>query len=319
MTDGTKSEANQLVNAEFGAEEKNLIKATLLPGCTDTELQLFCMVCKRTKLDPFQKQITAFGSKDEWGNRKLVFVTTIDGYRAIAERSGHYEGQTPPMWCDDQGRWMDVWLQDKPPFAAKVGIYRKGAREAIYGVARFSSFAKYAKGKDGKPYLTKNWSTLSDHMLAKVAEAQGLRKAFSNDLSGIYTFDEFDDETIKEGSKGVHEYKQLADNPKAHVQPEPPITPQNHPEPQAEAKNNALAEDFDAFLEVMEFNDISHAEILEILRSAKLATGEKTLKDLPPHVVAKMVTEKWTNRIIEIHDESEKAKSKMSQKEQEAK
>lgn len=307
MNELVKTETPQVVNIEFNQEAKTLIKATLLPGCTDIEMDLFCMVCKRTRLDPFQKQITAFVGADDYGNRKLTFVTTIDGYRGIAERSGFYEGQTPPAWCGENGKWMDVWLSDKPPSAAKVGIYRKGAREAIWGVARFSTFAKYKKGKDGSPYLIKNWKNMPDHMLAKVAEAQGLRKAFSNDMSGIYTFDEVEgsDDLQPASTKGVHEYKQPEAPkilPKPTVLSESPTDPQPSPEPENQANAASLQEQLDSFIGIMEFNNISVEKVMDVLKKAKLATTEKTLRELQPHVIQKITSEKWTNRIVEMFE-----------------
>lgn len=267
------------------------------------------MICMRTKLDPFQRQISGFISKDDRGNRKLVIVTTIDGYRSIAERSGDYEGQTPPLWCDEKGKWCEVWLQDKPPAAAKVGIHRRGAREPIVGIARFSSFAKYRKGDDGKLYLMQNWKNMSDHMIAKVAEAHALRKAFPNELSGLYTNDEIEVEEYKESSK-VREYGPTQAIPPAEpaappIQSHPQDIPQSHP-PEPEKKVEDFKEQYEAFLSVMEFNEISHKEILGIMQQSKLATNETKIDQLKPHVLKKLVTQQWIDRIIEVHEARKK-------------
>ena len=90
------------------------------------------------------------------------------------------------MWCDESGRWVDVWLKPTPPAAAKVGVYRTGFREPCYGIALFSEYA--AKTKSGG--LTKFWATMPALMIAKVAEALALRKAFPQELSGLYTTEE---------------------------------------------------------------------------------------------------------------------------------
>ena len=162
---------------EFSKDQISTLKATVAAGCTDSELALFVAACKRTKLDPFTKQIYAM----KMGGMKLSIQVSIDGFRIIAERSGEYEGQEGPFWCGPDGIWKDVWLDQKPPTAAKVLVFRKGLRP-MTGIARF---AAYSTGQN-------LWSKMPDLMLAKCAEALALRKAFPNDLSGIYTSDEMD-------------------------------------------------------------------------------------------------------------------------------
>lgn len=171
----------------------------LIPGQADmskADLENFALQCKRTGLDPITRQIYAIPNKD-----KLTIMASIDGLRLIAERSGAYEGQTAPQWCDETGAWTDVWLKKVPPTACKIGVYKTKFREPLIAIALFDEYAgryayddKYGKYKKGD--LTHMWNKMPALMIAKVAEALALRKAFPNEMSGIYSTEEMEQANI---------------------------------------------------------------------------------------------------------------------------
>ena len=163
---------------QWSAEQLRVIQGLLAPGLSNDEIRLFAVVCRRTGLDPFSRQIYAI----KRGGR-MTIQAGIDGYRALAERSGVYAGQLGPFWCGDNGEWTDVWLSKSPPAAAKIGVLRKDFKEPIWSVARLDAYRQSSNSL---------WSTMADVLLAKCAESLALRRAFPQMMHGVYTHEEME-------------------------------------------------------------------------------------------------------------------------------
>lgn len=170
-----------LMKIDFSADQVDLIKKQIAPGTTDDQLKLFLYQCRRSGLDPLTRQIYCVlrnsKNKDtgQW-EKKMTIQTSIDGFRVIAERSGDYGGQGKPVFTEVDGKLV----------SAEITVYRfRGdvRYEAAVGVAYWNEYVPDS-GQD------KMWLKMPHVMLSKVAEALALRKAYPQDLSGLYTGDE---------------------------------------------------------------------------------------------------------------------------------
>lgn len=171
----------------------------------------FLYLCQVRDLDPWLKEaylITHgkrfYSDKDQaWvDKREFTTVIAIDGFRKRGEDTGQYMGQVGPEWCGEDLVWRDGWNPKwGSPTMARVGILRQGNPGPTWGVAAFDEFCplipEYSgygrnRQKTGRMIPTEMWTKMGANQIAKCAEAQGFRKTFPRQMSGLYAEEEFD-------------------------------------------------------------------------------------------------------------------------------
>jgi len=153
-----------------------LISANVLPKDIPTEMvKFFLAFCKQTNLNPFKRQVyivPRYSSAKK--GMTYTIQTGIDGYRAIADRTGICAGIDDP-----------VYDSEEKPTKATVTVYKmvNGMRCPFVASARMAEYRPL-------PPNDTMWNKMPLIMLGKCAEALALRKAFPNELSGTYTDEE---------------------------------------------------------------------------------------------------------------------------------
>ncbi len=173
-----KGKVLEIKSSNWTKEQIQLITRTVAKGATQDELALFLYTANKVGLDPLAKQIYFMKYHDQ-----ITIITGIDGFRAIAERANDYAGQDDVVF--DAGKVYEK--EPETPDKATVTVYRVKNGERV-------AFTATARWKEYKPAPPKDfmWKKMPYLMLGKVAEALALRKAFPNDLSGLYIQDEMD-------------------------------------------------------------------------------------------------------------------------------
>ena len=158
----------------FSRQQVDLLKRTIAKDATDDELALFMAQAQRMGLDPFVKQIYLVKRGD-----KATIQVGIDGYRLVADRTGKYAGNDDPEF--------EYVTGSERPHLARVTVWKivQGQRCAFTATARWSEYVPSEK----QDHM---WRKMPHVMLAKVAEALALRKAFPAELSDTYVDAEMD-------------------------------------------------------------------------------------------------------------------------------
>ena len=156
----------------------------------------FARMANQKGLNWETRQIYPMKVKSGNGAETVVSMVSIDGFITLAERTGHYGGiiNSRLRVRMKDGSKATIPVSEFDPddveeiISGTVEVVRKDWPHPQEATALFRSYARL--GNDGKPYGL--WKKLPERMVLKCAESLALRKAFAQDLSGLYTPEEMD-------------------------------------------------------------------------------------------------------------------------------
>lgn len=190
-----------------------LIQRTVAKDCNEDEFNLFIHTCKHMGLDPLRKQCFAFVfHKNKAAKRQMTIVTSIGGYRTIADRTGNYRPDAEKARIIIDESKADHDTNPLGIVSAEVSVFKfsHGAWFPAIGEAYWDEYAPIrdrfaADGTDengeaiykptGKRYLDPKkdgWRKMPRVMIAKCAEAAALRKAWPDDFANTNIEEEID-------------------------------------------------------------------------------------------------------------------------------
>ena len=227
---------------EFSEKELAAIRAEFCKGFTDQQFDVCMTFCRVRNLLPGKHVLFQLRRSKEWDEfagakvevTKIVFITTIDASRLIAQRTGQYGGQAPEqyIYLDDNGApsiVSEIPLPKLPvipgqtalprePWAVRTTLYRKDFDQPVTSVARFDAYASTYKTVNG-PVLNEMWARRGPEQLAKCSEMLSLRRGWPEELGGVYLDLEL---------KNENEEAPVSATPASVVPLPPPVPKVNH-------------------------------------------------------------------------------------------
>lgn len=221
------------------------LSASVYPGARPDSIVMVYQYCKVRHLDPLKKPVhivpmsvkNALTNKYEWRD---VIMPGIQELRTTASRTNLMAGVDPPKF----GPVVEVPVTDAPdvkdplmvsaPEWCEITVYRLDAN----GVPRAYTHVEFfleavARTREGA--INSMWQRRSRGQLIKCAEAGALRKAFPEELGGIYSADEMIGKVIGGNGEDVIDGDFATVTPTGAVTMPDEITPEATPEPAAKA------------------------------------------------------------------------------------
>lgn len=182
-------------------EEIKILEQTQIipPDCPPGVVGHFAKRCATLGVDPFAKvmHIVPYNTKEnERWVKKYAVITGIHVFEQRAHATGLYAGEDDVVFNKGSKGHMTMAeaihhyeKEGKYPLTATATVYKivNGARVPFPATVAFEEYAQVNR-KTGA--LVGNWFAKPFFMIAKCARAGALRRAFPQQLEGLYTSDE---------------------------------------------------------------------------------------------------------------------------------
>lgn len=168
-----------------------IIRQYLVSGngnITDQECMMFLALCEGQKLNPFTKDVYLI----KFGNSPATMVVSKDVFLKRAVKNKDFNGMESGVIVvtpDYEIKHLKggVYLKQRDMLiGAWAKVYRKSWNNPIYTEVNFDEYV----GTTSTGEVNKQWKSKPATMILKVAETHALRKAFVDDMQGMYIEDE---------------------------------------------------------------------------------------------------------------------------------
>lgn len=156
---------------------------------TDQEVAMFIGMCKANRLNPFNKDAYLI----KYGNQPASIITSKDVFFKRAIENPNFNGMESGLIILANNNELikregSIYAEGEKILGAWCRVYRKDWEHPIYQEVNMNEYA--GRTKTGE--LNSNWKSKPAVMILKVVEATALRKAFTDNLQGMYLLEESD-------------------------------------------------------------------------------------------------------------------------------
>lgn len=156
---------------------------------TDQEVMMFIEMCKANRLNPFNKDAYLI----KYGTQPASIITSKDVFFKRAIENPNFNGmESGIIVLDSKGELIKreghIYTSKEEIIGAWCKVYRKDWEHPIYQEVNMKEYA--GRTKTGE--LNPQWKMKPALMVTKVVEATALRKAFTDNLQGMYIQEEND-------------------------------------------------------------------------------------------------------------------------------
>lgn len=174
-----------------------IVKKYLVNGqghVTEQEIAMFIGMCKANRLNPFNKEAYLI----KYSSEPATMVTSKDIFFKRANQNPNFDGMESGIIVLNNDKQIEkraghIYIKGETIVGAWCKVYRKDWSHPIYQEVNMSEY----EGRKKSGELNQNWKQKPAVMITKVAEATALRKAFTENLQGMYITEETDNVAVE--------------------------------------------------------------------------------------------------------------------------